>query len=130
LKGRSHPYPLSGPLQSEEQRAPRERVTGVKRGIMVTVRLLGNLSSASGERVLEWNVKEPTPLRQLLDEHQKEIPEVLSLLSQKEPECMLTVGIRIAMNTTIVKDGDIIKVTPHNSQLHAADFPTWHGGTI
>jgi molybdopterin converting factor small subunit len=97
---------------------------------MVTVRLLGNLSSASGERVLEWNVKEPTPLRQLLDEHQKEIPEVLSLLSQKEPECMLTVGIRIAMNTTIVKDGDIIKVTPHNSQLHAADFPTWHGGTI
>ena len=91
---------------------------------------MGNLSSTSGERVLEWDVKAPTPLRQLLDEHKEEIPEVLSLLSQKEPECMLTVGIRIATNTTLVKDGDIIKVTPHNSQLHAADFPTWHGGTI
>lgn len=97
---------------------------------MVTVRLLGSLTSTSGERVLEWDVKEPTPLRQLLDEHKDEIPEVLGLLSQKEPECMLTVGIRIATNTTLVKDGDIIKVTPHNSQLHAADFPTWHGGTI
>jgi molybdopterin converting factor small subunit len=97
---------------------------------MVTLRLLGSLTSTTGERVLEWDVKEPTPLRRLLDEHKEEIPEVLSLLSQKEPECMLTVGIRIATNTTLVKDGDLIKVTPHNSHLHAADFPTWHGGSI
>ena len=97
---------------------------------MVTVRLLGSLTTASGERVLEWELKRPTPLRQLLDEHKDEIPEVIELLSLKEPECMLTVGMRIAANTTLVKDGDVIKVTPHNSQLHAADFPTWHGGTI
>jgi molybdopterin converting factor small subunit len=97
---------------------------------MVVVRLLGNLVSAAGERVLEWDVKEPTPLRQLLDQHTDEIPDVLALLGMKEPECMLTVGVRIASNTTMVKDGDVIKVTPHNSQLHAADFPTWHGGAI
>ena len=99
-------------------------------GLMVTVRLLGNLVSSSGEHELVWNVQEPTPLRQLLEQHIDEIPEVLALLGQKEPECMLTVGIRIATNNTVVKDGDIIKVTPHNSQLHAADFPTWHGGTV
>ena len=97
---------------------------------MVTVRLLGNLISSTGERELEWEVTEPTPLRQLLEKHTAEIPEVLALLGQKEPECMLTVGIRIASNTTVVKDGDIIKVTPHNSHLHAADHPTWHGGSV
>jgi molybdopterin converting factor small subunit len=97
---------------------------------MVTVRLLGNLTSVSGERVLEWDVKDPTPLRELLEQHTGEIPDVLALLNLKEPECMLTVGIRIATNTTVVKDGDVVKVTPHNSQLNAADFPTWHGGTI
>ena len=97
---------------------------------MVTLRLLGNLASATGERVLEWTVEDPTPLRQLLERHQDEIPEVMALLNLKEPECMLTVGVKIATNTTLVKDGDLIKVTPHNSQLHAADFPTWHGGTI
>jgi molybdopterin converting factor small subunit len=104
--------------------------TQSRRGTMVTVRLLGNLISSTGERELEWEVKEPTPLRQLLEKHTNEIPEVLALLGQKEPECMLTVGIRIATNTTVVKDGDIIKVTPHNSQLHSADFPTWHGGSV
>ena len=36
---------------------------------MVTVRLLGNLISSTGERELEWEVKEPTPLRQLLEKH-------------------------------------------------------------
>ena len=97
---------------------------------MVTVRLLGNLVSSTGERELIWNVQEPTPLRQLLEQHMDEIPEVLALLGQKEPECMLTVGIRIATNNTVVKDGDLIKVTPHNSQLHAADHPTWHGGSV
>lgn len=95
---------------------------------MVRLKLLGNMTTATGERELEWELKQPTALRQLLEEHQEEIPEVMSLLDQKE--CMLTVGIRIASNTTMVKDGDIIKVTPHNSQLHAADFPTWHGGTV
>ena len=38
--------------------------------------------------------------------------------------------LRLEGKEYIVKDGDIIKVTPHNSQLHAADFPTWHGGTV
>jgi molybdopterin converting factor small subunit len=102
----------------------------LQRGAMVTVRLLGNLVSSTGERELLWELSEPTPLRPLLEQHKDEIPEVLQLLGQKEPECMLTVGIRIATNNTIVKDGDLIKVTPHNSQLHAADFPTWHGGTV
>ena len=42
---------------------------------------------------------------------------------------MFTVGIRIAAETTLVKDGHLVKVTPHNSQLHAADFPIGTGGT-
>lgn len=95
---------------------------------MVTVRLLGNLVAAAGERVLEWEIKEPTLLQQLLEEHKGDIPEVLELLEQKE--CFLTVGTRIASNHTLVKDGDIIKIASHNNQLHSADFPTWHGGTI
>lgn len=95
---------------------------------MVTVRLLGNLTTATGERVLEWELKEPTTLKRLLLDHQKEIPEVIKLW--KETECMFTVGVRIAAETTVVKDGDVVKVTPHNNQLHSADFPIGHGGTI
>jgi molybdopterin converting factor small subunit len=94
---------------------------------MVTVRLLGKLTSVDGESVLEWGLNEPTTLKQLLLEHQQEIPDVIKLW--KETECMFTIGVRIAAETTVVKDGDIVKVTPHNSQLHAADFPIGHGGT-
>ena len=88
---------------------------------MITLRLLGNLIAANGERVLEWELKEPTTLRQLLLAHQEEIPDVIRLW--KETECMFTVGVRIAAESTVVKDGDFVKVTPHNSQFHAADFP-------
>jgi hypothetical protein len=42
---------------------------------------------------------------------------------------MFTVGTRIAAEVTVVKDGDVVKITPHNSQLHSADFPIGHGGT-
>ena len=95
---------------------------------MVTLRLLGNLTAANGERVLEWELKEPTSLRQLLLAHQEEIPDVIRLW--KETECMFTVGIRIAAESTVVKDGDMVKVTPHNSQLSSADFPIGTGGTV
>ncbi len=88
---------------------------------MVTLRLLGNLTSVGGERLLEWELKAPMTLRQLLLDHQEEIPEVIKLW--KETECMFTVGVRIAAESTVVKDGDMVKVTPHNSQFHAADFP-------
>ena len=95
---------------------------------MVTLRLWGNLTAANGERVLEWELKGPTTLRQLLLDHQDEIPEVIKLW--KETECMFTVGVRIAAESTVVKDGDIVKVTPHNSQLSSADFPIGTGGTV
>ena len=88
---------------------------------MVTLRLLGNLTAANGERILEWELKDPMSLRQLLLAHQEEIPDVIRLW--KETECMFTVGVRIAAESTVVKDGDIVKVTPHNTQLHSADFP-------
>jgi hypothetical protein len=42
---------------------------------------------------------------------------------------MFTVGTRIAAEVTVVKDGDVVKITPHNSALHSADFPIGHGGT-
>src|SRR5436309_13837775 len=87
---------------------------------MVTFRLLGNLTAANGERVLEWELKEPTSLEQLLLAHQEEIPEVIKLW--KETACMFTGGVRIGAEPTLVKDGDIVKVTPHNSQFHAAAF--------
>jgi len=95
---------------------------------MVTVRLLGNLASADGERVLEWELKEPITLKQLLLDHKDQVPEVIRIW--QEEECMFTVGIRIAAETTLVKDGDLVKVTPHNSQLNAADFPIGHGGAL
>ncbi len=95
---------------------------------MVTLRLLGNLTAANGERVLEWELKAPTTVRQLLLDHQDEIPDVIRLW--KETECMFTVGVRIAAESTVVKDGDVVKVTPHNTQLHSADFPIGHGGTV
>jgi molybdopterin converting factor small subunit len=94
---------------------------------MVTVRLLGNLTTADGERVLEWELKEPTTLKQLLLDHKGEVPEVIKLW--QETECMFTVGTRIAAEVTVIKDGDVVKVTPHNSQLNSADFPIGHGGT-
>ena len=95
---------------------------------MVTVRLLGSLTTTNGERVLEWELKEPTTLRQLLLAHQEEIPDVIRLW--KETECMFTVGVRIVAESTVVKDGDLVKVTPHSTQLHSADFPIGTGGTV
>jgi len=94
---------------------------------MITVRLLGNLAAAGGERVLEWEMKEPVTLKQLFLDHKEEIPQVIKLWG--ENECMFTVGTRIAAEVTVVKDGDVVKITPHNSQLHSADFPIGHGGT-
>jgi len=94
---------------------------------MVTLRLLGNLTTDAGERVLEWELKEPTTLKQLLLEHREEVPAVIKLW--QDTECMFTVGTRIAAEVTVIKDGDVIKVTPHNSQLSAADFPIGTGGT-
>ena len=44
---------------------------------MVTVRLLGQLTSADGERVLEWELKEPVTLKQLLLDHKDQVPEVI-----------------------------------------------------
>ena len=95
---------------------------------MVTVRLLGKLTSVDGESVLEWGLEAPTTLKQLLLDHQQEIPEVIKLWN--ETECMFTVGVRIAAETTVVKDGDIVKVTPHNSHLHQAVHPPDMGGTV
>jgi molybdopterin converting factor small subunit len=94
---------------------------------MITLRLLGNLAAAGGERVLEWEVKEPVTLKQLFLDHKEEIPQVIKLWG--ENECMFTVGTRIAAEVTVVKDGDVVKITPNNSQLHSADFPIGHGGT-
>src|SRR5436309_13154520 len=79
-------------------------------GTMVTLRLLGNLTAASGERVLEWELKEPMSLRQLLLAHQEEIPDVIRLW--KETECMFTVGVKLASEATVVKGGDTARVTP------------------
>ncbi len=93
---------------------------------MVTIRLLGNMTTASGERVWECELKEPTTLRQLLLDHKEDIPEVIAMWEKEE--CMFTVGVKIAAETTRIKDGDTVKVTPHNSQLHAADFPAWESG--
>ena len=94
---------------------------------MITVRLLGNLAAAGGERILEWEMKAPVTLKQLFLDHKEEIPQVIKLWG--ENECMFTVGTRIAAEVTVVKDGDVVKITPHNSQLHSADFPIGHGGT-
>ena len=94
---------------------------------MITLRLLGNLAAVGGERVLEWEMKEPVTLKQLFLAHKEEIPQVIKLWG--ENECMFTVGTRIATEVTVVKDGDVVKITPHNSQLHSADFPIGHGGT-
>ena len=95
---------------------------------MVTLRLLGNLTTAGGERVLEWELQGPTTLKQLLLDHKDEIPQVIKLW--QETECMFTVGIRIAAEVTVVKDGDVVKVTPHNSHLYASDHPlSGTGGT-
>ena len=95
---------------------------------MITLRLMGNLTTAGGERVLEWELKEPTTLKQLLLDHKTDIPQVIKLW--QENECMFTVGIRIAAEVTVVKDGDVVKVTPHNSYLYASDHPlAGTGGT-
>ena len=94
---------------------------------MITLRLLGNLAAVGGERVLEWEMKEPVTLKQLFLDHKEEIPQVIKLW--EENECMFTVGTRIAAEVTVVKDGDVVKITPHNSQLNSADFPIGHGGT-
>jgi molybdopterin converting factor small subunit len=95
---------------------------------MVTVRLLGNLTAASGEHVLAWELKEPTTLKQLLLDHKEEIPDIIKLW--RETECMFTVGARIAAEVTVVKDGDMVKVTPHNSYLYSSDHPlAGTGGT-
>ena len=95
---------------------------------MITLRLLGNLAAVGGERVLEWEMKEPVTLKQLFLDHKEEIPQVIQLW--EENECMFTVGARIAADVTVVKDGDLVKITPHNSYLYSSDHPlAGTGGT-
>ena len=94
---------------------------------MVTIRLLGNLLSLNGEHVMEWELSQATTLKQLLLDHKDQIPAVIKLW--QETECMFTVGTKIASEATVVKDGDVVKVTPHNSQLYASDCPIGTGGT-
>jgi len=94
---------------------------------MITLRLLGNLTAIGGERVVEWEMKAPATLKQFLLDHKEEIPDVIRVW--QENDCMFTVGTRIAAEVTVVKDGDVVKVTPHNNALHSAVHPPDLGGT-
>src|SRR5437879_13749130 len=76
---------------------------------MVTFRLLGNLTAANGERVLERELEEPASLEQVVLAHQEEIPDVIRLW--KEAECRFTVGDCIAAESPVGEGGDMAHVT-------------------
>ena len=82
---------------------------------MVTVLVFGlTLRDAVGETEFEFEVSEPTTVRKLLESNQDRIGPLLQFLMTRE--VMITVNKKVSADDTVVKDGDIVKLS-HQSRM-------------
>ena len=81
---------------------------------MVTVLVFGlTLRDAVGESELEIDVPEPTTVRKLLESNQDRMGPLLQFLLNRE--MMIAVNKKVSGEDTVVKDGDIVKLS-HQSR--------------
>ena len=82
---------------------------------MVTVLVFGlTLRDAVGESELEIDVPEPTTVRKLLESNQNRMGPLLQFLLNRE--MMIAVNKKVSGEDTVVKDGDIVKLS-HQSRV-------------
>lgn len=82
---------------------------------MVTVMVFGlTLRDAVGETEIECEVSEPTSVRILIESNQDRMGPLLHFLLKRE--LMIAVNKKVSGEDTVVKDGDIIKLT-HQSRV-------------
>jgi sulfur-carrier protein len=81
---------------------------------MVTILVFGlTLRDAAGETEFECEVSEPTAVRKLLESNQNRMGPLMQFLLNRE--LMIAVNKRVSAEDTMVKDGDIVKLS-HQSR--------------
>ena len=81
---------------------------------MVTVLVFGlTLRDAVGETEFEFEVSEPTTVRKLIESNQNRMGPLLQFLTSRE--VMIAVNKKVSAEDTVVKDGDIVKLS-HQSR--------------
>lgn len=92
---------------------------------MVTVLVFGlTLRDAVAETEFECKVSESTTVRKLIESNQDRMGPLLQFLLNRE--LLIAVNKKVSGEDTVVKDGDIIKLT-HQSRLSydgTRDLPT------
>ena len=82
---------------------------------MVTVLVFGlTLRDAVGETEFEFEVLEPTTVRKLIESNQDRMGPLLQFLLNRE--VMVAVNKKVSAEDTVVKDGDIVKLS-HQSRM-------------
>ena len=82
---------------------------------MVTVLVLGlTLRDAVGEAEFKLEVSEPTTVRKLIESNQDRMSRLVQFLANRE--VMITVNKKVSADDTVVKDGDIVKLS-HQSRM-------------
>lgn len=82
---------------------------------MVTVLVFGlTLRDAVGETEFELEISEPTTIRKLMEAHQERMGPLLQFLANRE--VMIAVNKKVSADDTVVKDGDIVKLS-HQSRV-------------
>ena len=77
---------------------------------MVTVLIFGlTLRDAVGETEFDLVISGPTTVRQLLESNQDRMGPLLQPLTNRE--VMITVNKKVSSEDTVVKDGDIVKLS-------------------
>ena len=92
---------------------------------MVTVLVFGlTLRDVVAETEFECKVSEPTTVRKLIESNQDRMGPLLQFLLNRE--LLIAVNKKVSGEDTVVKDGDIIKLT-HQSRVSydgTRDIPT------
>jgi molybdopterin synthase sulfur carrier subunit len=119
-----------GRIVSDVTRVVREAIIACKgetrnEETMVTVLVFGlTLRDAVGETEFELKVPEPTTVRKLIESNQDRMGPLLQFLLNRE--VMIAVNKKVSGEDTMVKDGDIVKLS-HQSRTSydgTRDIPT------
>ena len=82
---------------------------------MVTVLVFGlTLRDMVGETEFKFEVSEPTTVRKLIESNQDRMGPLLQFLLNRE--VMIAVNKKVSAEDTVVKDGDIVKLS-HQSRM-------------
>ena len=81
---------------------------------MVRVLVFGlTLRDAVGETEFEFDVWEPTTVRKLIESNQDRLGPLMQFLTNRE--VMIAVNKKVSAEDTVVRDGDIVKLS-HQSR--------------